>query len=104
MGGDIVTNPPYSLAKEFIEKGLEIIKPGAKVAMFLKIQFLESKGRKDLFLSNPPKTIYVSCSRLVCAKNGDFEEMKLRGGSAVSYAWYVWEKGFTGTTSIKWFN
>ena len=26
------------------------------------------------------------------------------GGSAVAYAWYVWQKGFNGTTELKWFN
>lgn len=41
----IVTNPPYSLAQEFIEKSLSIT--NKKVAMFLKIQFLEGVGRYD---------------------------------------------------------
>lgn len=104
FNGDIITNPPYKYAKEFIEKSLEIIPDGKKVAMFLKIQFLEGKARKKLFISNPPKTIYVSSSRLLCAKNGDFEKMIAGGGSAVAYAWYVWEKGFDGTTQLKWFN
>ena len=26
------------------------------------------------------------------------------GGSAVAYAWYVWEKGYKGETIIKWIN
>ena len=102
--GDIITNPPYVKAKEFVEKALTIIPTGNKVAMFLKLQFMESKGRKDLFLNNPPKTIYVSSSRLQCAKNGEFERMKAGGGSAVAYAWYVWEKGYKGETTVKWFN
>jgi len=99
--GDIITNPPYKFALEFIEKALNIIPEGNKVAMFLKLQFLEGKGRKQFFLKNPPKTIYVSSSRIVCAKNGEFN---LVSGSAVAYAWYVWEKGFKGTTELKWFN
>ncbi len=41
--------------------------------MFLKIQFLEGKARRALFEEYPPKTIYVSSSRLRCAMNGDFE-------------------------------
>lgn len=105
FNGDIITNPPYKYAQQFIEKALQIIPEGNKVAMFLKIQFLESKGRKNLFLTHPPKTVYISSSRLLCAKNAEFEKMiKGGGGSAVSYAWYVWEKGFKGTTELKWFN
>ena len=101
FNGDIVTNPPYSYAKEFVEKALEIVSTGNKVAMFLKLTFLESKGRKNFFLQTPPKHVYVSCSRLICAKNGDFEKTK---SSAVAYGWYIWEKGFTGDTTLKWFN
>jgi len=102
--GDIVTNPPYSIAKEFIEHALRIIPNGRKVAMFLKVQFLEGKGRKALFINYPPKTVYISSSRILCAKNGDFEAKKADGGSAVAYAWYIWEKGHAGTTELKWFN
>lgn len=102
--GDIITNPPYKYAQEFIEQALRLIPNGNKVAMFLKIQFLEGKGRKNLFVTQPPKTVYVSSSRLLCAKNAEFEKMKEGGGSAVAYAWYIWEKGFVGTTELKWFN
>lgn len=102
--GNIITNPPYSLAKEFILHSLDIIPHGRKVAMFLKVQFMEGKGRKQMFIEHPPKTIWISSSRILCAKNGDFEGMKKAGGSAVAYAWYVWEKGFNGTTELKWFN
>lgn len=63
--GDIITNPPYKYALEFVEKVLDMVKPGGKVAMFLKLQFLEGKGRKRFFLENPPKTVYVSSSKLL---------------------------------------
>lgn len=101
--GDIITNPPFKYAKEFVEKALDIIPEGNKVAMFLKLQFMETKGRKELFINNPPKVIYVSASRLLCAKNGDFAKAS-KDGSAVAYAWYVWEKGFKGDSIVKWFN
>lgn len=102
--GDIITNPPYKYAKDFIEKSLSIIPQGNKVAMFLKIQFLEGKERKKLFQAFPPKIVYVSSSRILCAKNAEFERMIEGGGSAVAYAWYVWEKGYKGDTIIKWIN
>ena len=99
--GDIITNPPYSMAKEFIEHSLKIVPDGRKVAMFLKIQFLESIDRRSFFQNNPPKTVHISSSRIMCAKNGDFEKY---GSSAVCYAWYVWQKGYKGITELKWFN
>lgn len=99
--GDIITNPPYKYALEFIERALESIKTGRKAAMFLKLTFLEGQKRKKFFLENPPKTIYVSSSRLNCALNGDFEH---NVSSAVCYAWFVWVKGFKGNPVVKWIN
>lgn len=101
FNGDIITNPPYKYAKQFIEKSLSLIPKGNRIAMFLKLTFMESKGRKQMFIDNPPKVIYVSSSRLLCAKNGDFTKKE---SSAVAYAWYIWEKGYKGDTVIKWFN
>lgn len=100
---DILTNPPYKYAKEFVLKALELIGNEHKVFMFLKLTFLEGKTRyKDLFSKYPPKTIYVFSERVMCAKNGEFKKMKAGGGSAVAYAWYVWQKGWTGKTTIEW--
>lgn len=52
-------------------------------------------------IGNPPKRIYVASSRYACAINGDFTSVK---GSAVCYAWYVWEKGYTGLPQLDWIN
>lgn len=100
--GDIITNPPYKYAEAFVEKSLELIPNGNKVAMFMGIQFLEGKGRKTFLEKYNPKWVYVSSSRLNCAKNGDF--VKYSNNSARCYAWYIWEKGYEGDTIIKWFN
>ena len=102
--GDILTNPPYKFAVEFIEHAMSIIKDGGRVFMFLKIQFLEGKSRKRLFEKYPPKCVYVSSSRILCAKNARFDDMRAGGGSAVAYAWYEWQKGYKGDTKIKWIN
>lgn len=97
--GDIITNPPYKYGTEFVEKSLELLNEGNKVAMFLRIQFLEGKRRRKLYEIAPPKRIYVSSTRLKCAMNGNFDAMT---GSAACYAWFVWEKGYKGDTVVKW--
>ena len=99
--GDIITNPPYKVALDFVKHSLDIIPEGSKVAMFLKLQFLEGKARKEFYKENPPKKIYVASGRLNCAKNGKFEEFK---SSAVAYAWFMWEKGYQGSPEIDWIN
>lgn len=99
--GDIVSNPPYGKALEFVEHSLNIVQDGAKVAMFLKILFLEGQKRRNFFEQHPPKYVYVASGRLSCAKNADFEKYP---SSAVCYAWFVWEKGFKGEPIIRWIN
>ena len=99
VDADIVTNPPYKLAQEFVEKAMSVVSSGHKVAMFLKLTFLETARRRDLFKKYPPKTVYVASQRIACWPNG-----KPTTQSMVCYAWFVWQKGFSGDTTLKWFN
>lgn len=69
---DIITNPPYKYAKDFVKKALDISMYGVKVAMFLKLTFLEGQARKELFKKYPPKTVYVFSKRVECAKKWSF--------------------------------
>lgn len=100
--GDIVTNPPYNLAYEFVDKSLNMISNGNKVVMLLKLTFLEGKKRRKLFDTKQLKNVYVFTNRTVCAKNGD--EAEFNKGSAVAYAWFEWEKGYNDWPTIKWIN
>ena len=102
--GDIITNPPYKYAQQFVEHAMQIIPEGQRVAMFLKLTFLESQNRRELFDRYPPEHIYVSSSRIQCAKGGEFEKYKQSGGTAVAYGWFIWRKGFTGEPRVRWFN
>lgn len=95
---DIITNPPYAIATEFVEHSLDISMDSVKVAMLLKIQFLETKKRLALFQKYPPKVIYVFTNRIACAKNGNFDT----DSSAVCYAWFVWVKGSKSEPIIRW--
>ena len=98
---DIITNPPYKYAQEFILKSLELISPNNKIAMFLKLTFLEgSKRYKELFSKFPPEKIYVFKSRVPCAKNGNFN--KEGKGKAICYCWYIWKKNYKEEPKIYW--
>ena len=95
--GDILTNPPYKYALEFVEHALDLIKPGSKVIMFLKLQFLEGQERRRLFDTMQLSKVYVFSKRQQCGKNGNFS-----GSSAVAYAWFVWIKGYNALPQIEW--
>lgn len=100
----IITNPPYSLAKEFIEKGMELLTNDGKMAMFLKIQFLEGAKRKELFDKYPPKYIYVFRNRMPTWNNGQPKDPKTgkKWATTMCHAWFIWEKGSTSEPVVRW--
>lgn len=117
LAPNIVTNPPYKYAKEWVEHSLELLDEGNKLALFLPIQFLESDSRRGLFATTPPETVYVCVNRILCGMNGNFNAKDKDGNtiynkdgspkkmsSAKCYAWFVWRKGYVGDTTIKWIN
>ena len=99
--GDIITNPPYKYALEFVNHALDLVDDGRKVFMFLKLQFLEGKARRALFDTKQLTTVYVSSSRILCAKNGLFKD---DASKAIAYAWYEFKKGYNGDPVIRWIN
>lgn len=99
----IITNPPYKYALEFILHALDLLPDGGKCMMFLKTTFLEGEKRhRRLFSNYPPLRILQFSKRVLCAKNAEFQKMRDGGGSAVAYAWFIWEKGYKGPTMITW--
>lgn len=96
----ILTNPPYSRSADFVLHALDLLPKGGVCYMFLKITFLEGSARyNSIFKDNPPMCMYQFISRVPCAPNGDFLAIK---SSAVSYAWFMWMKGFKGPTMVQW--
>lgn len=74
----IITNPPYSLAMEFIKHSLGY---GAVVAMLLRLPFLASQKRAPFFRDNCPD-VYVLPKRPSFLPDGKTD--------ATDYAWFVW--------------
>ena len=98
----ILTNPPYKYATEFVLHALDLLPIGGKAVFFLKTTFLETEKRyNEIFRSTPPRYVFQFIRRAMCAKNGDFEEAR-KMGSAVAYAFFVWEKGYRGSCMIDW--
>ena len=95
--GDIITNPPFKDLTEFILKGLSLTK--RKLFIFSRLQTLESVNRyTKIFRDTPPMYVLPFVKRVPCYKNGD----KNRGSSVTPYAWYIWDKEYTGKTVVEW--
>jgi hypothetical protein len=99
----IIGNPPYSLAKEFVEKSLTMLNSQGKIAMFLKIQFLEGEKRRALFAEFPPKYVYVFTKRMATFNNGaELDENGKRWATTMCHAWFVWEADSKTEPIVRW--
>jgi len=97
----VITNPPFSNAIEFVEKGLEV---SDTVVILAKIQLLEGISRSNKMVDMPLKYIYGSSSRINCWRGGN--DINPKTGKAWSgamfLAWYVFEKGYEGKPIYDW--
>jgi hypothetical protein len=93
---DILTNPPFKVAEEFVRHGLTL---SSRVIIFQRIHFLESLKRKELFRECPLRYVYVHSARVGTAMNGDFDKYKAK---AMCYAWYIFERGWEDDTELRW--
>jgi hypothetical protein len=92
----IVTNPPFKLALPFCQHAIDL---GAdKVAMFLRLAFLEGIERKAFFERYTPARIWVM-SRRVPMQRGRLSQ-KGDGHGVMAFAWFVWERGHRGPAQI----
>jgi len=91
----IITNPPFRLAAQFIERGRRIA--GVGVAVIVRSAFLEGVGRyKELFSKNPPTIIAQFTERVVMVKG----RLEPKGSTATSYSWLVWVNGNSQTRFV----
>ena len=99
----VITNPPFKLFKEFVEKGLKVAKK--HVIMFGKLQALEGADRATYFEKTPLKYVYVFKKRQQPLRNGsEIDELtgKKMNSSTMAFAWFVWEIGYEGEPIIRW--
>jgi len=95
--GDILTNPPFKFAAEFIHKSMSILDDDCLLLLLLPLRYLETKTRYAIFQSHMPKYIYTYSYRISIGKGGVFEI----GSNAVAYSWIIWEKGFAGESTMR---
>lgn len=97
----IITNPPYSLAEEFILKAKEVA--FFKFAFLLPLSYLHGKKRYDSIYSDknfPLSKVYVF-TRYPLLGEPLREDGKYNTGMMV-YAWFVWDSSAKNDPIIKW--
>ncbi|GAA2871812.1 hypothetical protein GGQ99_000980 [Aminobacter niigataensis] len=82
-----ITNPPFNLALDFVEKALTFARRG--VAMLVRTQFQEGEERFErLFSRRPPQWIAQHVERVPMHRG----RWVVNGTSATAYQWLIWFK------------
>jgi len=93
----VITNPPFKLAEEFIQKGLDLAQTG--VAVFVRTVFLESIGRYQRLFRDQPCDIFAQFAERVPLVKGRVDPS---ASTATGYCWLVWYKKSRGVPMINW--
>ncbi len=83
----IITNPPWSLARQFIERGLIHIADGKLLALLLPADFESAKTRQHLFGGCPYFAAKIVLTRRIMWFEAPAGERK---SPKENSAWYVW--------------
>lgn len=84
---NIITNPPYKLAEQFINHAISL--GVTKHAWLLRLAFLEGVARHEsLFKHNPPSRVHVFSKRLTIWRGDE----KPSSTGTTAYAWFVWDQ------------
>jgi hypothetical protein len=85
----IITNPPYALATEFIERAISIC---SFVAMLLRTDFDHAKTRLKLFGPGIAKKLVLT------RRIKWFEDSK--GQPSFNHAWFIWDREHSGPPAL----
>lgn len=94
----IITNPPFNLAVDFVERALGEARDG--VAMLVRSSWMEGADRyKRLFLPRPPTIVAPFVERVPMVK-GRWDPA---ASTATAYAWFVWlQQPALAPTTLEW--
>jgi hypothetical protein len=95
----IATNPPFSLATEFVVHALKLTEPHqGRVAFLLRSEWDTAKGRSHLFANNR-----TFARKLVITKRIRWTNLKQqKAGPSSNHAWYCWNWQHDGPPTIGW--
>lgn len=97
LAANIITNPPFNLAAQFALHAIDA--STAKVALLLRLSFLEGAKRQNtLFKDHPPSRVWVFSERITFYPNGQ----RTGGTGTTAYGWFVWDDQPATPTELKW--
>ena len=96
---NVITNPPFRFALDFVLQSKKIARN--KICILNATMFLDGIKRYEMWQDKdfPLKTMYQFAGRVGFRKNEIVDQTE---GGLIPWAWFVFEKGYTGDPTIKW--
>lgn len=102
---NIVSNPPFGLAEEFVQHALTLVDKGGKVAMLLPLVWLSGFSTKRNWLpSSPLRRVYPISPRPSMPPGKVIMAGIKAGNGTKDFAWFVWLSGYKGCPDIEFLN
>jgi hypothetical protein len=97
---NIVSNPPFNVARKFADKALSIATH--KVAFLLPLTFLEGQDRTRWLETTPLARVHVFSWRISMPPGVLLQAGSVRAeGGKKAFAWFVWEQGWRGPAQVR---
>ena len=95
----IITNPPYSLADEFVLHAMDILPLFGKYIALMNLSYLAGQKRHSaIYEMGYLHAIYIYPNRINCYKNN----IPTGHSSPVNYAWFEFMKGTSSSPKLYW--
>jgi hypothetical protein len=102
---NIVSNPPFGKAEEFVQKSLSLVKPGGKVAMLLPLVWMAGFSTKRHWLPiSPLRRVFPISPRPSMPPGAVIVAGERAGNGTKDFAWFLWENGYSGKPEIVFLN
>lgn len=102
---NIVMNPPFKHAEEFVRKAIDIAPASGKIAAILPIVWLAGFSSKRNWLPlSPLRKVFPISPRPSMPPGAVIRAGERPGNGTKDFCWLVWEKGYSGKAEVEFLN
>ena len=101
----IVSNPPFGIAEQFVQKSLKIIPKGGYAAFILPIVWMAGFSSKRNWMPSSPLRYVLPISPRPSMPPGAVIQAGVKPGNGTKdFAWFVWQSGYNSAPEVKFLN
>ena len=97
---NIVSNPPFGIAEHFVSHALSLTR--YKTCMLLPANWVQGDKRSRWLESTPLHSVLFITPRPSMPPGAAIMAGQKPGNGTTDYAWFIWERGYSGKPAIGW--